>query len=147
MKQKIKFFLTRGVNNTVSWMELMQEQYNLWLKGRYLRGKIKEADRRRDASNLQHYVLKEHDNRLFVASSREIKILKKAGLFQKRFNVEDLLTEAVYIAFPRTSAGLKLDHPWQRRMSRKKIKNIAKELNHVKQENQGGHQQAAPKNK
>lgn len=117
------FFINRGLTNIQAFISQLQEQYELWSKARYTKSRIRECDRRRDATNQQHYVLKERQGRLFVASSREIRTLKKAGVFQKRFNSIDLLTDAVYIAYPLTSVGLKKDtDPRKRRQFYKRIK-------------------------
>ncbi|MFA6726852.1 MAG: hypothetical protein WCS17_01405 [Prevotella sp.] len=64
---------------------------------------IRRADRKAKAYCRCYYVLRDWNGSPYSANRDEIKAIQKLGLFKHKFDIDSILAEALYIAYPYNS--------------------------------------------
>jgi len=85
--------------NTHMWVDLWDE-LKLTRKGRRFKSICRKAQLRANAEGRTYYVLKDSNGNPYEANGSEINLLKKMGVYRNRFDISDVLKEAMFIAYP-----------------------------------------------
>ena len=85
--------------NTQHWIALW-EDYKLSRRVNKFKKVCKKAQLRANAEGRTYYVLKDSNGNPYEANGSEINLLKKMGVYRNRFDISDVLKEAMFIAYP-----------------------------------------------